>query len=83
MTVVVAATVDWVGNTTVKSASSKRLPCRWNCSDRSSDTHSRVIFIPVTVGAVCGGVSGLFSGGDQRRCDRRPMRVLDLCSSSW
>jgi len=29
---------------------------------------------------VGGSASGVFSGGDQRRCDRRPASVLDLSS---
>jgi len=42
----------------------------------------RAVPVTVTVAAVRGGAFGVFSGGDQRRCNRRPVSVLDLSSSS-
>jgi len=38
------------------------------------------VLIPITVTAAAahGGASSDFSGGDYRRCDRRPASILDL-----
>jgi len=77
-----AGAADWVGDTTIGSASSRRLLCLWNRGNRSTDALAVAVLVPVTVtaAAACGGASGNFSGGDYRHCDRRLASILDLSS---
>jgi len=85
VTFAVAAAADWVGDTTIRSASSRRLLCLWNCGNQSTDALAVAILVPITVTAAAtrGSACGDFSGGDYCRCDLRPASILDLSSLFW